>query len=312
MELAELNQRIRQTQRRLKRAREEVEEVGPQLSILVRMVYVFSGYDLEAAAELLARRLEPRCFDEFLALAQDVCLRAPASAMASLAGESCLERHSLRAMALACRFIVELRLFWWVRCQNYEHGVAPTRAQLVRFAVSVAPSDVPLKLQGLVRQPLLGSARRQRKWLQRFRAAWGARLGRLRALGTTPLHEMQEKAQQGKGVGPAFCFFAVNWKLLGPPFAFRGLIFSCPAFVFVEISRLMRESLFWGPFFTPQNGARKETLDSEPRFGARVSGPKRGLAFGCFCFAGCGVFSLGQCCFRCRRAALLGCQYGRG
>ena len=87
MELAELNQRIRQTRRRLKRAREEVEEVGPQLSILVRMVYVFSGYDLEAAVELLARRLEPRCFDEFLALAQDVCLRAPASAMASLAGE---------------------------------------------------------------------------------------------------------------------------------------------------------------------------------------------------------------------------------
>ena len=65
MELAELNQRIRQTRRRLKRVREEVEhaEVGPQLSILVRMVYVFSGYDLEAAAELLARRLEPRCFD---------------------------------------------------------------------------------------------------------------------------------------------------------------------------------------------------------------------------------------------------------
>ena len=226
MELAELNQRIRQTRRRLKRAREEVEEVGPQLSTLVRMVYVFSGYDLEAAAELLARRLEPRWFDEFLALAHDVCLRAPASA--------CLERHSLRTMALACRFIVELRLFWWVRCQNYEHGVAPTRAQLVRFAVSVAPSDVPLKLQGLVRQPLLGSARRQRKWLQRFRAAWGARLGRLRALGTTPLHEMQEKAQQGKGVGPAFCFCPLL-EVVRSPVRVSGAHFFLPSICLCRI-----------------------------------------------------------------------------
>ena len=63
----------------------------------------------------------------------------------------------------ACTFIVHRQLCTWLSKQNCEHGVAPSRMQVIRRALSAVPSDCPLEVQACVAAPLRGSARQQRK-----------------------------------------------------------------------------------------------------------------------------------------------------
>ena len=108
--------------------------------------------------------------------------------------DSCLADSRHAELKAACRFIIEHRLFQWLKRQNCEQGVAPSRLQLVRHALSTLPQEPPLSVVDAVAKPLRGSARRQRKWLQNFRRKWGARLGKLRVATTMSQAELQEKA----------------------------------------------------------------------------------------------------------------------
>ena len=110
-----------------------------------------------------------------------------------------LEQHSFQVLVCTCRYVVELRLWQWLCKQNCEKGVAPSRLQLIRIALSAIPTEAPLQVQQRLRQPLSSSARSQRRWLHRFRRAWGARLGKLQVLHSVPQHMVEEKGESEGG-----------------------------------------------------------------------------------------------------------------
>ena len=196
--IAELNKRIRCVRAQLKRKTVEGDaaHLNARLETRLLMVYIFSGHDLQAAADFLLHRhvLVEAGLETRLALVERVYLKTPTHEIVNLMNDSCLAVRNLNDMKVACRFVLQLKLFHWLEKQICEHGVAPSRIQLISFALSVLPDEAPATVVQAVAKPLQGSSRRQRKWLQTFRQSWGARLGKLRVATTMSQAEMQEKA----------------------------------------------------------------------------------------------------------------------
>lgn len=106
-----------------------------------------------------------------------------------------------RMLALV-RWLVERSLCEWVNQQNREHGVAPSRKQLVERASRAMPCGVSDVWQRQLRLLLASTGRGQRKWLAKFRARWGFRLGRLQLRSHLSLDEKRAKAgSRADGVG---------------------------------------------------------------------------------------------------------------
>ena len=191
-DLAEINRRIRNVGARLKRMRKEAagDPLDSNLATLILMVFVFSGHDFNTAAGyVLARNVVVEAdAEDAERVVESVYCRMPTQQITSLMNDSCLSEHCQSFMKEACRFIVQYRLFGWLKEQNCQRGVAPSRAQLIRYALSVLPEEAPPSIQQHVAQPLRGSARMQRKWLQSFRQKWDAKLGKLRVASTVPQH----------------------------------------------------------------------------------------------------------------------------
>ncbi|CAJ1424620.1 unnamed protein product [Effrenium voratum] len=101
-----------------------------------------------------------------------------------------------RRAACAARYVVEHQLFGWIVEQNSEHGVAPSRDQLVEKALCFTPSTLPSEVRRALAASFNAQPRAQRKWLARFRARWGARLGVLKVQEVVPLEERQAKARR--------------------------------------------------------------------------------------------------------------------
>ena len=118
--------------------------------------------------------------------------------------------------------------------------VAPSRGQLVKFALSIVPEEPPSEVQRRAEKPLRGSGRVQRRWLQSFRKNWGAKLGTLQIVQPMPLHQKQEKA------GWEFSF---SITMCGPHF---GVHFWGPKMGSALLVFLLGAP-FWGPQFGPQN-----------------------------------------------------------
>ena len=198
-EVADLSRRIRNIRARLKRGqkKQSLDELGGKLETCVLMVYIFSGHDLSVAAEYLSqkRQFAGTQLEDRLQAVERVYLQTPTCQIVQLMNDTCLEESRHADMRAACRFRVQFELFEWLRKQNCEHGVAPSRLQLVCHALSTLPSAAPLAIVDAVAKPLRGSARRQRKWLQHFRRKWGARLGKLHLATAMSQVEMQEKAR---------------------------------------------------------------------------------------------------------------------
>lgn len=201
-DVRDLTRRIRLVQRRLQRAQAGKEDIkdgllrGQTRSMAV-MVYVFSGRDPNIAAEFLAFKARSNDCDmeKLLTIVQGAYAEMPAPSIAELTTDECLATTSLRLLMAAARFVLEFHLWNWLKLANCERGVAPSRLQLARQALAfVSDLQCPPCVQARVRKPLEGSARSQRKWLQKFRLGWGARLGVLQNLPWMPLQEMQEKA----------------------------------------------------------------------------------------------------------------------
>ena len=80
----------------------------------------------------------------------------------------------------AHKYVLEWNLHNWIASQNATRGVAPSREQVcAQFPMQISV-HAPAQIQEKLRKLACGSARKQRKWLQRFRNRWGARLGALR------------------------------------------------------------------------------------------------------------------------------------
>lgn len=210
-DLVEVSRRIRRLQRQLRRRRAagvaQKGEVTPKMAGLAIMVYVFSGHNLDMAAEFLAFKLHlgDDSMEDMRCKFEQLYMQEPVPQVVELMNDQCVASRSMRVMAAACTFIVHRQLYAWLREQNCNRGVAPSRAQMIRHALSLVPSDCPLEVQACVVKPLRGSARRQRKWLRRFRQLWGARVGTLQAISTLSVTEMQEKVGQGLSQKDAMC-----------------------------------------------------------------------------------------------------------
>ena len=80
----------------------------------------------------------------------------------------------------AHKYVLEWNLHNWIASQNATRGVAPSREQVCAQCPMQISVHAPAQIQEKLRKLACGSARKQRKWLQRFRNRWGARLGALR------------------------------------------------------------------------------------------------------------------------------------
>lgn len=185
-----LDERIRAVSKALKRkiCAAEAESVATQHATL--LTYIWSGYDMGAAASFLRGKRSPERTTEEL---EDEVTAFFLSTPSQELGTMSMEPSGPNA-AHAARHVVEWRLFLWLREQNCKHGVAPSRLQLVRHALLQVPEGLPAELEERVRRPLGGAARAQRKWLRRFRRGWAAKLGQLPIAPPVPVHQLQEKA----------------------------------------------------------------------------------------------------------------------
>lgn len=143
----------------------------------------------------------------------------------------------------ACDFIIQYLLHDWVRSQNVEYGVAPTRQQLVRQALLFVPDGLPEAVEKRLCLPFHGDPPSQRTYLKRFRKAWNGRIGTLPITASLPIHVLQEKAWNWCRVGSVW--YPILRAILEPQFEvpmsqvnrvapLLGFIFGTP---------------FWGPFW---------------------------------------------------------------
>ena len=197
---------------------------------------------------------------------------------------------------VACRYVVEHRLCSWLRAQNFVHGVAPSRSQIMEQGPKLLPTNLPAATKSAMEKIFAASARTQRKWLASFRRRWHARIGMLRVHDHVPpeLRNSKVPRMSIEGIDPNFgepierllCTFPVL--KMGPS---GGLIFGT---VIVTTLLFSFPTTLADPFLGPPGG---------PIFGT-IFDPN---------FAGRGFFPLDECsCGRCAfRAAAFAHQHGR-
>eukprot|EP00438_Fugacium_kawagutii_P003616 Skav201517 [mRNA] locus=scaffold6187:249:731:+ [translate_table: standard] len=135
--------------------------------------------------------------NSFSAAIEDAYLQLPLETLVHLLDSPACPRQR-RELFVAGSFLVKTRLFHWLLAQN-KKGVAPARRQLVGEACRSIPPELPRDIVDMLLRYFQGGGRpsSQRKWLRRFRANFGLRLGRLRVQAVMPEEEMQRKAGEG-------------------------------------------------------------------------------------------------------------------
>ena len=199
--VSELSREIRAVQQR-KRRLEAVSASTRQgalmhaiASPLVGVVYNYSGRDPAITVDFVygrgqsrRRHLEEASGMQAVAIFTDV-----EKVFSQNSGDASAVRAQGRVRC--ARYVVEHQLFGWIVEQNSEHGVAPSRDQLVEKALCFMPSTLPSEVRRALAASFNAQPRAQRKWLARFRARWGARLGVLKVQEVVPLEERQAKAR---------------------------------------------------------------------------------------------------------------------
>ena len=130
---------------------------------------------------------------------EEAYLETPLEAIVSLLDEP-QSRQQRQDLFRAGLFLVLVMLRAFIESQNTKNGLAPSRGQLVRHAISCIPSDLPESVRNRVESHLSahGRARGQRKWLLKFRKAFGVVIGRLRVRTPMTLAEKQSKVRRQK------------------------------------------------------------------------------------------------------------------
>ena len=184
IELAGLSRRIRSVRRSLRRQLDESQGSWSGLSAsCVRqalLVYLWSQaktshHALDAAATYLARAA-PLVIVQVAVSAKDAFDALFAATSAALMARLSTDPPASE-LYRACDFIIQYLLHDWVRSQNVEYGVAPTRQQLVRQALLFVPDGLPEAVENRLCLPFYGGPPSQRAYLRRFRKAWNGRIG---------------------------------------------------------------------------------------------------------------------------------------
>ena len=135
---------IRKRMRKQQCKEEDMACLSARLSWQVVAVYVYSGNDLDVAAGFLQSKLpknETHNMEDLRARVQRAYRSAPAAGVVALCHEAGVETHGAQPLVRACRYVVEARLYEWLLDQNCHRGVAPSRGQLVKFALSIVPEE---------------------------------------------------------------------------------------------------------------------------------------------------------------------------
>lgn len=224
---------IRKRMRKQQCKEEDMACLSARLSWQVVAVYVYSGNDLDVAAGFLQSKLpknETHNMEDLRARVQRAYRSAPTAGVVALCHDEGVETHGAQPLVRACRYVVEARLYEWLLDQNCHRGVAPSRGQLVKFALSIVPEEPPSEVQRRAEKPLRGSGRVQRRWLQSFRKNWGAKLGTLQIVQPMPLHQKQEKAGWEFSFSITMCGPHFGVHLWGPKMGSDLFFFWVPHF----------------------------------------------------------------------------------
>lgn len=114
------------------------EAEGRRLEVRLLMVYIFSGMTF---MQLLHRHvLVEAGLEARLHVVERGYLQTPTHEIVSLMNDSCLAARSFYDMKVACRFVLQLRLFHWLERQNCEHGVGVFSPLFLFFFLSLCIS----------------------------------------------------------------------------------------------------------------------------------------------------------------------------
>ena len=125
-----------------------------------------SRHSLDAAAAYLARSGD--CAGGRVG---EGCLRCFVCRYFGSVDSSVEHRPTCIGAVRACGFIIQYLLHDWVKSQNVEYGVAPTRQQLVRQALLFVPDGLLEAVENRLCLPFHGDPPSQRTYLKRFRKA---------------------------------------------------------------------------------------------------------------------------------------------
>ena len=104
-------------------------------------------------------------------------------------------KRGQQALEEARKFVAELDLHSWVRCQNTDKGVAPTNRALWRQCTATSHGQPPVG--GMARwAPTASSRRGRRQWLRRWKRRWGVCNGRFKTGDKLPLEILRAKVAE--------------------------------------------------------------------------------------------------------------------
>ena len=118
-------------------------------SLMCMLVYIFSGHCSNTAADFASGRgwrpgaSAAAATEEQLAAVEWAYIRMPTSVLVDLELEP-FKMVGQRDVYCAAKYVLEHRLMAYVEVQNTEHGVAPSRAQMVDVALTSIPATAPL------------------------------------------------------------------------------------------------------------------------------------------------------------------------
>jgi len=211
-ELAEVRHRLRCAQKRLAKRRKRERHNPSGWRCLPRspscfLVFAYTGKSAAVAAEFVQgrgwRKGQGQPCSSNVDLVADIESShglAEATRIAAVQQDPKQAGCQEHEVVAVLRWLVERALYEWVETQNTENGVAPSRAQLVEQARTTSASLAPESLLRRVSAALLGSSRSQRRWLAKFRARWGLRLGKLKAQSPLSLEQKRAKDCLGNAV----------------------------------------------------------------------------------------------------------------
>lgn len=271
-EVREISRQIHNLARRRKRAivsaepscRDGEARVSSQISAVQSrqslMVYVLAGHSAAVAVDFMLGRGRPwnrrRCkaavsidAEKLRADVEQAFLDAPTSALSMLVLDP-LNHFEFDDLLCANKYLMEHRLYNWIYAQNHEHGVAPSRAQIIAQALFCIPAQAPERVKDLLSGCLTGAPRKQRRWLARFRARWGARVGVLRSQEDLPVAVRKQKVGVCQTpVVEVFFLGGIHVSRVFPPSIFGSAVLE------FSRSRTEKEGTLWGrqvgPFLGP-------------------------------------------------------------
>ena len=160
---------------------------------------------------------------------------------------------------VACRYVVEHRLCSWLRAQNFVHGVAPSRSQIMEQGPKLLPTNLPAATKSAMEKIFAASARTQRKWLASFRRRWHARIGMLRVHDHVPpeLRNSKVSRMSIEGIDPNFREPHTGTRNTSS--ILKGKVFTSEIwrfiFLFFVVARPLAFGSFPAPMHHPKGGA---------------------------------------------------------